>query len=254
MDDTQAIIKTYGDSIRSIHQSNRGVSVARNVGTSASHGDFIAYLDADDWWLPRRIEEMIRAVAGRRDTFIATDWWTEREGVRSLEPHFGSRSHPYFSLDAPGQFQRFLQQCWLGGSIIMVPRRVFDEGIWFDDRLRKGEDWDFFLRCCAHGFRIDLVPEPLIIVRWMRSGSLTSSRSLAHSRDTLRILHKHRRLVARARRVQALGSIQYHRMRAALAAGDLRGAIDKALRLARNWPYIRGVVMPELARRIWRPG
>jgi glycosyltransferase involved in cell wall biosynthesis len=50
-DDTKGILDRYGDTIRTIHQSNRGLSLARNAGIAIARGEYIAFLDADDYWL-----------------------------------------------------------------------------------------------------------------------------------------------------------------------------------------------------------
>ncbi|MHC5139531.1 MAG: glycosyltransferase family 2 protein, partial [Planctomycetota bacterium] len=58
-DNTAAIIKDYGDKVRYIHQPNAGVSAARNTGIEAATGNWIAFLDADDEWLPEKIKRQV---------------------------------------------------------------------------------------------------------------------------------------------------------------------------------------------------
>ena len=61
IDGSGDVVKTFLDSrIRLIRQENQGVSVARNNGVSNSRADFIAFLDADDEWLPRQLEDLLR--------------------------------------------------------------------------------------------------------------------------------------------------------------------------------------------------
>ena len=59
-DDSAEVLMTYSDKIKWIKQSNQGVSAARNKGTAASKGELIAFLDADDVWLPEKIEKQVR--------------------------------------------------------------------------------------------------------------------------------------------------------------------------------------------------
>ena len=54
-DDTPDMLADYGNRIRVIRQSNRGVSAARNTGIRQSRGQFIALLDSDDYWLPQKL-------------------------------------------------------------------------------------------------------------------------------------------------------------------------------------------------------
>lgn len=62
IDDTEARIATYGDSVRYIRQQNAGASAARNTGIRAASGDWIAFLDSDDSWHPQKIQKQLRAL------------------------------------------------------------------------------------------------------------------------------------------------------------------------------------------------
>ena len=55
-DSTQQILNNFGDSINVINQPNQGRSAARNKGVNNARGDYIAFLDSDDWWTPRKLE------------------------------------------------------------------------------------------------------------------------------------------------------------------------------------------------------
>ena len=61
-DNTRQVLEHYGDKIVYIHQSNQGLSQARNTGIHAAKGEFIALLDSDDLWHPRKLELQIRCM------------------------------------------------------------------------------------------------------------------------------------------------------------------------------------------------
>src|SRR6266849_5630061 len=54
-DGTALILRSYGSKIRVIEQSNRGLSAARNAGAAIARGEYLAFLDADDEWLPGKL-------------------------------------------------------------------------------------------------------------------------------------------------------------------------------------------------------
>jgi glycosyltransferase involved in cell wall biosynthesis len=86
-DDSAAIAESFGTPVRVIRQSNQGESVARNRGIEAAVGAWIAFLDADDLWLPNKIAAQISA-ASPRTTIVGTavrDQWMEEE--RPDTPH-----------------------------------------------------------------------------------------------------------------------------------------------------------------------
>ena len=61
-DGTPAILAEYGTKIRAIRTTNEGVAAARNTGLRMAQGEFIAFLDADDVWHPRKLERQLRAM------------------------------------------------------------------------------------------------------------------------------------------------------------------------------------------------
>ena len=64
-DDTASELASYGSSIRVISKPNGGMSSARNAGIAQAGGEFVAFLDADDWWLPSKLERQVALMRGR---------------------------------------------------------------------------------------------------------------------------------------------------------------------------------------------
>lgn len=136
------------------HAVNRNGSVARNSGIAASRGEYIAFLDSDDEWLPRKLELQLRRLGEVADDWAVcyTGFLRIREGVAS-------------------QTSRAEQEGYLGkellyrhlpafGSTGLVERSCFERVGRFNESLPCHQDWDMALRL-ARRYRIAAVPEPL---------------------------------------------------------------------------------------------
>jgi len=66
-DNTAALIQSFGDRVRYIRQDNQGIAAARNTGIHSATGDWIAFLDHDDLWLPTKLEKQSKVVTENPD-------------------------------------------------------------------------------------------------------------------------------------------------------------------------------------------
>lgn len=152
------------DRIICLRLPHAGVSAARNAGIAASSAPFIAFLDADDIWLPEKLERQMEAF--------------ERGG-----PETGFVHSSYFFIDAqdgrlsdrnvvpPRQRGDIFMPLLLEGyvlsgsaSSVVVRRDVVDRAGHFDARLFHGEDWDLWIRL-ARISKADFTPEAVVGIR-----------------------------------------------------------------------------------------
>ena len=190
-DNTYEIAASYKDPrIRILrHEQNMGVGLSRNDALSASSGQWVAVLDADDEWLPERLERLIKETDGREDLFLS-DLLTlcfDRDG--SLIPW---RVGDYPGLLAGGHTAILgLEDLLKAGTMAFQPlfpmSVVRNFQLCFED-FHVGEDIDFLAQLFHAGLKLKLVRESYYLYR-LTPGSLTSKTSKA-SLDSLRVYEK----------------------------------------------------------------
>lgn len=157
-DDTPDLLNSYGEDICVIRQSNKGVSAARNRGIDAAVGQYIAFLDSDDLWLPKKLSAQLDFFRSRPDALICQ---TEEIWIRK-----GVRVNPKKRHKKPSGmiFEPSLSLCLVSPSAVMIGRTLLDEVGTFDENLRVCEDYDLWLRIACQ-YPIYLIDTPLIIKR-----------------------------------------------------------------------------------------
>lgn len=150
--------------IRLLHKENGGESSARNMALDNSRGAFIAYLDADDAWLPHHLETLVGYLQAHpeRDAVYADGWYYDPAGNRG---HLLSayRRGP-FEGDLFEQLVRASDV--FGPPICVVLRRdkVEERRLRYDTRIVIGPDWEFFTRYAARA-NFGYVAEPVCLYR-----------------------------------------------------------------------------------------
>jgi glycosyltransferase involved in cell wall biosynthesis len=129
-----------------INQSNSGVSTARNNGVKLAKFDYIAFLDADDWWESTYLEEMRKLIQEYPGKGIyGCSYYIFKNGKKKLakigiDPRFIKGEICYFKVYA----KTLCMPIWTGASII--PRSIFNSMNGFKTNLSLGEDFDLWIR------------------------------------------------------------------------------------------------------------
>jgi len=157
-DATAELLAAYGDRVRVLRQTNRGVSAARNAGLAAARGKLIAFLDSDDIWLPRKLPAQVAFYQSHPDALINQ---TEELWVKN-----GRRVNPGKRHRKRGGmiFEPSLDLCLVSPSAVMVRQELFERVGRFDERLPACEDYDLWLRVSCR-CPVYLIETPLIVKR-----------------------------------------------------------------------------------------
>ena len=188
-DDTAAILATYGDAIRVVQQSNGGLSSARNAGIRESRGEFVAFLDADDWWLPGKLAKQMALMQTRPELgFTSTTARVEDPEGRLVNVWACAQWQGSFLVHLFGSNADVAGS----GSAVIARRALFDQVGGFDESLRSLEDIDMWMRLAAAA-NYACLEEPLAVIL-KRPGSM--SRNLEVMRDAaIRVMQKNRKLL-----------------------------------------------------------
>lgn len=160
-DDTEKMVleieRAHLDKIRTIHLiQNSGVSFARNRGIEAAQGEWIAFLDSDDEWLPRKLEEQLnysRQFPSIR--LIHGDEIWIHNGCRKNQ----KKRHLKTGGDI---FFRSLELCLISPSTVVFKKELWNEIGGFDETFPVCEDYDYWLKVSAK-YPVGFIDKPLIV-------------------------------------------------------------------------------------------
>ena len=168
--------------IKIIRQKNRGLAGARNTGIRHAQGDYIAFLDADDLWLPEKLAKHIEHLENSPDVGVS---FSPSELIDESGSSLGTYLMPQLKeITVPDLFRHNPVG---NGSAAVVRREVFEdikfqdelygtvEYFYFYDRLRRNEDIEFWLRVAIQtDWKIEGISEYLTLYR-VNSGGLSAN-------------------------------------------------------------------------------
>ena len=201
-DGTAARIAAIADArVRYVHQTNAGVSAARNLGVRVARGDILSFLDSDDLWMPDKLAHEVAFLDARPDAGAVFSDLVKYDGDRVV-PSF-MRASPVFAgmlalrlRDASVVFEQremllcLLQEVPILPSAFTLRRVAFVAAGGFDETWRAWEDWEFFLRL-ARQVRFGYIDRPL-----------AAHRLSADSLHRVEATHGRTRMLARLRSVR----------------------------------------------------
>lgn len=168
------------------HAGNRGSSAALNTGIAAATGDWIAFLDADDEWLPGKLTAQQRALARLPDAALCATGFETVDAQGRVVFRYGLVPFP----EAPDDFwKRLLRDSAIAKPSVLVRRDALITTGPFDESLTLGEDQDMWLRLAAR-YPVAYVHEVLLRVH-VGAPSLTRGNPMRERDHLLPMLERH---------------------------------------------------------------
>jgi glycosyltransferase involved in cell wall biosynthesis len=212
-DNTRDVVGSFTDPrLRYIYKENGGESSAYNVGIHASSGEYIAFLDSDDIWLPRKLELQVKAMESAPQAgLVYSDVLYFDSTTGAIIEQFSRKLHG--PLPRGMVLERHIEEFFAHPSTWLVRRMVFDRVGMFDEGQMNSEDEDMLFRI-ASCFEFEVVPMPLAMARTHLEQK--SRKTDAHMSYFMRYLNKtiqspilNSRMRASLRRTLALYHFRY---------------------------------------------
>lgn len=159
-DNTAEIIKKYKNEILYFYKENGGPSSARNYGIKKATGDYICFLDADDVFLPKKLELQIAYMKENKNIgLLYSDYYCVSKELKITQYYesMGFKSH--------GEAIRYLLNYnYINTSTTMIPKACIDHIGLFNEKYRYLEDFDLWLRIGSK-YRFKYINKPLVKTR-----------------------------------------------------------------------------------------
>jgi glycosyltransferase involved in cell wall biosynthesis len=165
-DNTREIIETkYKNKVRYFYQENKGAPAARNKGIKESKGEYLAFLDADDYFEPSSVEKKVSLLESNKDSgWVYSDW--DYLDIQGNVLKFAFANAPFASKR---KLRGYIFKDMLCGTLISTPavlvcKTWVEEVGGFDERLNAFQDYDLWLRI-SYRYEVEYVDEVLAHMR-----------------------------------------------------------------------------------------
>lgn len=165
-DNSLEIIKSYGDKIIWEQGQNRGANYSRNRGFALSRGEYIQYLDADDYLLPEKIEKQVRCLENTDANLVY--------GNVICKHYVAERASSYDEIQTCGSHEDILEfllsfDYFIQTASPLIERQAIDESQGWDETLKAAQDIDFFLSLAIDGVKFVYQPDCCTVYRYYES-------------------------------------------------------------------------------------
>jgi len=160
--------------VRYIYQENKGPAAARNRGIKESKGEYIAFLDSDDVWLPKKTEEQMKLLEDSESALIYCDMSHEADNCLVHEAYLKERNYKYYGNGRI--YKELLKENFIFTPTVIVRKDILEKVGYFDEDYRICEDYKMWLNI-AKGYSVEFLDKPMVI-RKRNSSNITKDKYL----------------------------------------------------------------------------
>lgn len=180
-DNTAEVAAQFGDRITYHRQQNAGLSAARNKGIALARGEYLVFLDADDWLQPFAISQAMERLRDPEFDVACTGWI-------DVDPQGQPLAEMNPAALAPDPFHVLLEKNIAPCHAFVVRKQAVEAAGGFDVELKSHEDWDLWLRLAAAGCRFAMDPSKGAVYR--RAADSMSGNAARMIETSLAVLQK----------------------------------------------------------------
>ena len=254
-------LKRYPSKLRYLKQENKGAAAARNTGLRAATGELVAFLDADDTWLPAFLEKQLELLKRSEADFVYAD--ALLTGNSLLAGRTFMQVQPSRGEVTPETLLA-VDVTVLTSTVLARKQPIIEVGL-FNETLKRGHDFELWLRLAKHGVRFAYQFDVLAHHRIIESGlSGDTISQLKRTLSVLDVIGRREDLSASEKaalqfnRNRTLGELALEDGKSRLIVGDFAGAMEgfqKARQLHGGWKLrlvCAGMSLtPDLLRRLY---
>jgi glycosyltransferase involved in cell wall biosynthesis len=187
-DNTEEVVKEFLQQDKRVKyirfDENRGGNTARNAGIKAAKGEYVAFQDSDDEWLPEKLEKQMSAfeTVSHKVGVVYTGFWRMENNERTYVPFH------WITKKEGDIYSEILKGNYIGTPAVVARKECFDKAGMFDESLQRFHDWELWIRISKY-FHFKYINEPLVSSYHIQGSISTNKNALIRALEIISEKH-----------------------------------------------------------------